>query len=64
MPAMMTLCKHCAEPIMRFAFKDGAQWWHANTSGDIRHPPGTEHIQAPAYRRCHADPQSPYAEPL
>jgi hypothetical protein len=57
-------CRHCGEPIMRFSFKEGKQWWHANvTRGAAEHPPGTEHIRAPAYRRCHADPKAPFAEP-
>ena len=23
-------CKHCGEPIMRFRFKEGRQWWHTD----------------------------------
>jgi hypothetical protein len=58
------LCKHCGEPIMRFTFKDGKQWWHANTaSGPVPKPPGMAHIPAPTYRRCHGDPNAPFAEP-
>lgn len=62
----MTDCKHCGEPILKFHFRDeGDQWWHANPAGSCGgyHPPGTEHIKAPAYRRCYADPAQPFAEP-
>jgi hypothetical protein len=50
---------------MKFHWRDeGEQWWHANVSrDDIERPPGTQHIRAPAYRRCHADPALPFAEP-
>jgi hypothetical protein len=61
----MKVCRHCGEPIMMFHWRDeGDQWWHANVNrGYVEHPPGTEHIKAPAYRRCYADPAQPYAEP-
>ena len=58
----MRECRHCCEPILEFTFKDGKEWWHANPASPT-HPRGTEHIAAPAYRRCHADPNAPYAEP-
>ena len=45
-------CQHCGERIMKFTFKEGEQWWHANPLGG-----------APTYRRCHADPEAPYAQP-
>jgi hypothetical protein len=58
------VCKHCGEPILRFRFKDGEQWWHANTSaGPVRKPPHLAHIAAPTYLHCHADPGAPVAEP-
>lgn len=59
----MKLCKHCGEPIMMFHWRDeGDQWWHVNPASP-QHPPGTGHIPAPAYRRCHANPGRPFAEP-
>lgn len=63
----MTDCKHCGEPILKFTFRDeGDQWWHANVTRDDSYnpPPGALRVPAPAYRRCHADPHAPYAEPI
>jgi hypothetical protein len=44
---------------MKFAFKnEGDQWWHV--FGTAFGPaPG----RSPTYRRCHADPDAPFAEP-
>jgi hypothetical protein len=67
------VCRHCDEPIIKFHFKDeGDQWWHANTSAAISivtpqqyiaATPGRRAPPAPTYRRCHADPGAPFAEP-
>jgi hypothetical protein len=47
------VCRHCGERIMKFHFRNKTdQWWHANPLGG-----------APTYRRCHADPNAPFAEP-